>query len=244
MPAGAAGEERQQRQQETTTTTTQVGDLPEACLAQAIARTSPRDACRCTAVSRAFRAAAYSDHVWARFVPDDLDPLVDVPQSSAAAPKSSSKKKKDAYLALCHSAGAVTVGGGWCRVWLEKDTGARCYALSARSLSLPWDDGELSWKFKPHPRSRFAEMAELVGCTEPDIYGRLPAAAITPSTPNAAYLVYGTAGVHRSLSFPDQETAVAVGGRLPAERHAVCLCPEDDGDANETRSFRGGGGLR
>ena len=74
-------------------------------------------------------------------------------------------------------------------------------------------------------------------CTCLDIYGRLPAAALTPATPYAAYLVYGTAGGgHRGLSYPDQETAVAVGGRVVA-RHAVCLRP----DAAEARKFRGGG---
>ena len=85
---------------------------------------------------------------------------------------------------------------------------------------------------------RFAEVAELVDCTCLDIYGALPAAALTPAAPYAAYLVYGTAGGgHRGLSYPDQETAVAVGGRVVA-RHAVCLRPDDA----EARKFRGGGG--
>ncbi|XP_062192442.1 uncharacterized protein LOC133895929 [Phragmites australis] len=48
---------------------TQVGDLPEVCLVHAIALTSPRDACRCAAVSLAFHAAAESDHVWCNFLP-------------------------------------------------------------------------------------------------------------------------------------------------------------------------------
>jgi hypothetical protein len=86
-------------------------------------------------------------------------------------------------------------------------------------------------------------VAELVECTCLDIYGRLPAAALTPATPYAAYLVYDTAaavGGHRGLSFPDQETAVALGGR-PAARHAVCLRP-DDGEARRFGGAGGGGG--
>lgn len=43
-------------------------------------------------------------------------------------------------------------------------------------------------------------------------------------------------GGHRGLSYPDQETAVAVGGRVVA-RHAVCLRPDDA----EARKFRGRG---
>lgn len=73
---------------------------------------------------------------------------------------------------------------------------------------------------------RFAEVAELVDCTCLDIYGSLPLAALTPATVYAAFLVYGTApeGAYRGLSYPDQETAVAVGGQVVA-RHAVCLPP-------------------
>ncbi|RLN03201.1 F-box protein PP2-B10-like [Panicum miliaceum] len=218
---------------------TQLGDLPEACLAQAIALTSPRDACRCAAVSPAFRAAADSDHVWRAFLPPQLDDRYR-PAPVVLQPAPAAKSKKEAYLGLCEAAGAAAVDGedGGCRVWLERATGARCYALSARRLSLPWDDGEFCWKFMPHPRSRFAEVAELVDCTCLDIYGALPAAALTPGTPYAAYFVYGTAdGGHRGLSYPDQETAVAVGGRVVA-RHAVCLRP----DEAEARKFRGGGG--
>ncbi|KAL6659021.1 hypothetical protein ACP70R_003061 [Stipagrostis hirtigluma subsp. patula] len=198
---------------------TQVGDLPEACLALAIARTSPRDACRCAAVSPAFRAAADSDDVWQSFVPGDLQLLRRCP-----VPKGAAGSQKDAYLGLCD--GGVFVDGGGCRVWLERASGARCYALSARRLSLPWDDGEFSWRWTPHPLSRFDEVAELVDCTSLDIYGRLPAAALTPATPYAAYLVYGTTEALRGLSYPDQETTVAVGDRVVA-RHAVCLRPDE-----------------
>ena len=78
---------------------TQVGDLPELYLSQAIARTSPRDACRCAAVSPAFRAAADSDHVWRRFLP----------QGPAVATNKSTTSK-DAYLRLGDT-GAVLVDG-------------------------------------------------------------------------------------------------------------------------------------
>ncbi|TVU43335.1 hypothetical protein EJB05_09795, partial [Eragrostis curvula] len=85
-------------------------------------------------------------------------------------------------------------------------------------------------------QGRFSEVAELVDCTCMDIFGVLPAAALTPATTYAAFLVYGTAEGHRGLSYPDQETAVAVGARV-LERHRVCLRPDDD----ETLKFRGAG---
>jgi len=138
---------------------TQLGDLPEACLAQAIALTSPRDACRCAAVSPAFRAAADSDHVWRAFLPPQLDRAKPAP---VLQPAPASRGKKEAYLGLCDA--AVGEDGG-CRVWLERATGARCYALSARRLSLPWDDGEFCWKFAPHPRSRSTSFSSSASLT-------------------------------------------------------------------------------
>ena len=82
---------------------------------------------------------------------------------------------------------------------------------------------------------RFAEVAQLVCCTGLDIYGRLPASALTPATDYAAYLVFSVADEgHRGLSFPDQQTAVAFGGNA-ASSHAVCLRPDDD----EACKFRG-----
>ncbi|KAF7096901.1 hypothetical protein CFC21_098785 [Triticum aestivum] len=209
---------------------TRLEDLPESCLAHVLALTSPRDACRCAAVSPSFREAAESDAVWDRFLPPDYRAVLLRCCSGRPPPLSS---KKDAYLRL--SDGAVLVDGGDTAVWLARGSGAKCVALSARKLSLPWDDGEFSWRWTPHPRSRFAEVAQLVHCTGLDIYGRLPAAALTPATDYAAYLVFDVADEgHRGLSFPDQETTVAVGGRA-ASRHAVCLRPDDD----EARKFRG-----
>ena len=135
---------------------TQPGDL-----AQAIALTSPRDACRCAAVSPAFRAAADSDHVWRAFLPPQLDRAKPAPVP-VLQPAPASRGKKEAYLGLC--AAAVGEDGG-CRVWLERATGARCYALSARRLSLPWDDGEFCWKFAPHPRSRSTSFSSSASLT-------------------------------------------------------------------------------
>ncbi|PUZ41144.1 hypothetical protein GQ55_9G480100 [Panicum hallii var. hallii] len=225
-----AGDQRQQGR-------TQVGDLPEVCLAHAIALTSPRDACRCAAVSPAFRATADSDHVWRRFLPPGhRGASVSVhPPQGQQAPKPAGSK--DAYLRLCDAGAAVPVGegSGTQRLWLDRASGARCYMLSARALSLPWDDGEFSWRWTLHPLSRFGDVAELVECTSLDIYARIPAAELTPATTYAAYLVYGVAEGHRGLSYPDQETTVALGGaRVAPARHAVCLHP----DEAEARKFR------
>ncbi|KAM0858860.1 hypothetical protein ACQ4PT_047553 [Festuca glaucescens] len=212
--------------------TTRFDDLPLSCVAHVLALTSPRDVCRSAAVSPSFRDAAASDTVWERFLPADYLAIVLRSGSGRSAPPPSSKK--EAYLRLSDS-GVLVSDGGDPAVWLARGSGAKCVALSARKLSLPWDDGEFSWRWTPHPLSRFPEVAQLVGCTGLDIYGRLPASALTPATDYAAYLVFGVAEEgHRGLSFPDQETTVAVGGRA-ASSHAVCLCPDEE----EARKFRG-----
>ncbi|TVU42719.1 hypothetical protein EJB05_09140, partial [Eragrostis curvula] len=121
-----------------TATTTRVGDLPEECLAYAIALTgSPRDASRCAAVSPSFRAAADSDHVWHRFIPDDLRPR----------PRAAATRKSTSASATPRTPRPRTAEEG-------AGSGAKCYALSVRRLSLPWDDGEFSWRWAPHPSSR------------------------------------------------------------------------------------------
>ncbi|CAM0953697.1 unnamed protein product [Alopecurus aequalis] len=222
---------------------TPVFDLPEACVAHVIALTSPRDACRCAAVSPCFRDAAESDTVWERFLPPDYRSILQLHQ--APAPRSGTKvpsTKKEAYLGLTDV--AVLVDGGGMAVWLAKGSGAKCVALSARRLSLPWEDGEFSWRWMPHSLSRFPDVAQLVDCTCLDIYARLPTHALTPATAYAAYFIFATADGHRGLSFPDQETTVSVGG-CAVSRHAVCLRPDDA----QARRFMGvagtdGGGVR
>ncbi|VAI75996.1 unnamed protein product [Triticum turgidum subsp. durum] len=206
---------------ETAEERTRVCDLPEACVAHVIALTSPRDACRCAAVSPCFRDAAGSDVVWARFLPPDYLQLHQAParrfplsrSASTASAGAAASTKKETYLGLTDA--AVLVDGGGMAVWLAKESGAKCVAISARRLSLPWDDGEFSWTWTP----------------------RLPTAALTPATAYTAYLVFTTEDTHRGLSFPDQETTVSVGGSAPS-RHAVCLRP-DPTDARRFRDSKG-----
>lgn len=125
---------------------TGIGDLPESVVAQVISMTSPRDACRCAAVSPHFRAAAGSDAVWDRFLPPDHREILLLQQTRPPPPPSSSK---DAFRRL--SAGAVL--GDGTAVWFSPRRG-KCVALSARRLSLPWDGGEFTWRWAPHPKSR------------------------------------------------------------------------------------------
>lgn len=69
--------------------TSMAESLPTECLSLVISFTSPRDACRSSLVSRAFRDAANSDVVWDKFVPSDYPEII----SDDLVSKVSSKKE-------------------------------------------------------------------------------------------------------------------------------------------------------
>lgn len=69
--------------------------LPVECVSHIISFTSPRDACRSSAVSSVFRRAVDSDIVWDKFLPHDYKRII----SSSSSLNSMSKK--DLYFYLC-----------------------------------------------------------------------------------------------------------------------------------------------
>ena len=170
--------------------TTRLCDLPEACVAHVIALTSPRDACRCADVSPCFRDAAESDVGWARFLPPHYRANLTLHEAparrfslsrsgSTAGAASAASSKKEAFLGLTDA--AVLVDGCGMAVWLARGSGAKCVALSARRLSLPWEDGEFSWRWTPHRLSRYVQTSTSIlvrFCsfllTTPDLRTRLP----------------------------------------------------------------------
>lgn len=68
-------------------------DLPEDCISNIVAFTSPRDACVSSSVSKTFESAARSDSVWEKFLPLDYTSLA--PASGAFS------SKRELYFALC-----------------------------------------------------------------------------------------------------------------------------------------------
>ncbi|GMN62501.1 hypothetical protein TIFTF001_031583 [Ficus carica] len=68
--------------------------LPEECIFLILSKTSPRDLCRLSVVSSAFRSASESDVLWENFLPLDL-PETTVSISSLFA------SKKDLFFHLC-----------------------------------------------------------------------------------------------------------------------------------------------
>ncbi|CAA0815575.1 Putative F-box protein PP2-B12 [Striga hermonthica] len=84
--------------------------LPEDCIANALSLTSPKDACRLSAVASTFRSASQSDVVWGRFLPSDYRDLISGAVDGPDALLSKFRSKKDLYLHLCDH--PILIDGG------------------------------------------------------------------------------------------------------------------------------------
>ncbi|CAM0942953.1 unnamed protein product [Alopecurus aequalis] len=119
-----------------------IAHLPEELLAAIISLTSPPDACRASAVSRDFLAAAGSDTAWSRFLPSNLTQFVGAAERSLMALpsyKARFLRLTDEPALLLHTADT--------RMWVDRATGGKCYALAARALKISWDNTP-SWRWE------------------------------------------------------------------------------------------------
>ncbi|KAK3155516.1 hypothetical protein QOZ80_2BG0204200 [Eleusine coracana subsp. coracana] len=203
--------------------------LPEECVAYAISLTTPGDACHSSAVSPAFKAAADSDAVWTRFLPPDCAAVL-----ARADEPVDCESKKELFSRLCDS--PVLLDGATMSFGLERRSGAKCFMLSARALSIVWGDDPTCWIWTAGlPGSRFPEVAELVDVCWLEMSGKLQLSLLTPGTTYAAYLVYAMAedsyGLECHVGMPPLKaklTVVVVSGsggnsNKTSTEHAVCL---------------------
>ncbi|XP_044955815.1 F-box protein PP2-B10-like [Hordeum vulgare subsp. vulgare] len=204
----------------------EIARLPEELVSAALAHTSPRDACRAAAVSPAFRAAADSDDVWARFLPPGgLPPLADGEVAVPAPPSS----KKELFLRL--SAGPALLQDRLVSVWLDRETGAKCYMLSARNLFIVWGDTPQYWTWIPLEDSRFSEGAQLMSVCWFEIRGKIHSKMLSQNTTYAAYMVFKTTDNFYGLDFPVQEASISAGATNSTRK--VCLQGNDDDGGGE-----------
>ncbi|KAL5848620.1 hypothetical protein ACOSQ4_006633 [Xanthoceras sorbifolium] len=163
--------------------------LPEECISRIISFTSPRDACRSSVVSPAFKSASDSDAVWERFLPSDYQKIISSSISSSSTLFSLSKK--DLYLYLCHN--PVLINNSTMSFSLDKESGKKCYMVGARRLSIAWGDTPPYWTWTDKrllPESRFAEVAELNYVWWFDVKGRIETKTLSSKTNYVAYLVF------------------------------------------------------
>ncbi|GER55400.1 F-box family protein [Striga asiatica] len=125
--------------------------LPEDCIANALSLTSPKDACRLSAVASTFRSASQSDVVWGRFLPSDYRDLIAGAVDGPDALLSKFRSKKDLYLHLCDN--PILIDGGRKSFSLEKHSGKKCYMIAARDLYIVWSDTPQYWQWVYLPES-------------------------------------------------------------------------------------------
>ncbi|KXG31332.1 F-box protein PP2-B11-like isoform X2 [Sorghum bicolor] len=211
--------------------TCEIARLPEDLLSAALALTTPRDACRAAAVSRAFRDAAGSYAVWTRFVPRDLPPVAD---GELAGPAPPSKKERFLRLSDCRCPVLLADGlriqpvpknpllaYGLKSMWLDRGSGAKCYMLLERGLHISWGCTPCYWHWMNLPDSRF-EVAELMSVCWFEIRGKIHSKMLSRDTAYAAYIVFKIPFGSYGLDYPPQKASIdTVAGKKIIRK--VCL---------------------
>ncbi|KAM7466115.1 hypothetical protein LguiB_013677 [Lonicera macranthoides] len=196
-----------------------ISKLPEVCISEILSLTSPRDACRSSAISSGFKSAADADAVWHRFLPPDY--LEILARSDSPVVYST---KKQLYFLLCDS--LVPLDGGKLvdsRFMLDKRSGKKCYMLRSRELSIAGKDNEAHWNWPSILGSRFTEVAMLQSVRWLDIKGKIETRMLSPVTTYAAYLVYKLATSARDLIGPVKTSVRFLGDEVEAEATVVYL---------------------
>ncbi|XP_058182255.1 F-box protein PP2-B11-like isoform X3 [Rhododendron vialii] len=155
--------------------------LPEGCISQILSMTSPRDACRSSAISSGFDAAANSDPVWEKFLPSDYRQII----SRSVSPVVFSTKKQ-LYFSLFDS--PLLLDGGKLSFALDRESGKKCYTLPAREVAIAWKEDSRYWKWISLPE--FPEVAQLLFVCWLDIWGRINTAMLSTNITYAAYLIF------------------------------------------------------
>ncbi|KAG8372754.1 hypothetical protein BUALT_Bualt12G0099700 [Buddleja alternifolia] len=182
--------------------------LPEGCVSNIISFTSPKDACRASAVSLGFKFAVDSDLVWERFLPSDYQDII----ARSVSPIAYSNKK-DLYFILCQSP-PLLLDHGNLSFNLSKPDGKKCYMLPSRELHITWIDTPMYWKLTPLPESRFGEVAQLVMVCWIEIRGTIQSQILSPKTEYEAYLVFKTDEVSSGLDCSSKASIKFVKGNL------------------------------
>ncbi|PSR98364.1 F-box protein [Actinidia chinensis var. chinensis] len=195
--------------------------LPDGCISDILSLTTPRDACRSSAISKGFKSVADSDAVWNRLLPPDHREIIN--RAVAESPVVFSTKKQ-LFFRLAHS--HILIDGGNLSFALDKASGKKCYMLGARALTITWGSSKQYWTWISLPdQSRFSEVATLQEVCWLDIRGKLETRFLSPKTTYVAYLVFKVAEQQHGL----ENLLAKAWVRFVGKRGG-------DGDENETTS--------
>ncbi|XP_073269548.1 putative F-box protein PP2-B12 [Primulina huaijiensis] len=200
--------------------TTTICGLPEDCLANVLALTTPKDVCRFSAVASTFRSAADSDGVWERFLPSDYRDIIsrsiDGPDSLLRQVQS----KKDLYLRL--SDHPIIIDSGLKSFKLDKCSGKKCYMLPARDLYIVWGDTRRYWLWASHTKTSFSDVAQLRNVCWFEIVCSINTNMLSFDTNYAAYLVFKIKSGRYEFYHQPAEVCGGIKG-LEEEKHSFYL---------------------
>ncbi|OWM62915.1 F-box protein PP2-B15-like [Punica granatum] len=204
--------------------------LPGDCFAHILAFASPRDACRCSVVSPGIRSLTDSDAVWDNFLPYDYREII-----ARMVTPDVFRSKKEIFMKLCEP---LLIDGGTKTFWIDKSTGKKCYRLNAKHLSITLAENPLFWSWKPHPQSRFSEVAELRTIWWLEIKGMVKTIMLSPDTLYGVYLILQLADRAYGLDCLASEIILEFGSfKLLGTVH-LCRyrCKEQVGDCTSHRN--------
>ncbi|KAM0925505.1 hypothetical protein ACQ4PT_004156 [Festuca glaucescens] len=194
--------------------------LPEELLVHVISLTSPADAFRATAISRAFHVATDSDTVWSRFLRHDLPRF-----AKKELPRKPPSTKKGQFRCLADE--PVLLPRKFMRMQLDKATGAKCFTLSSSALQIPPYSRRGNWvrvgsNFDYSKRGkRFLRAAEVGYIQGLDIRAKVQRKMLSQNTTYVAYMVFKLADRFYGHDFPFQDASFGVAGSESVRQ--VCL---------------------
>ncbi|KDP28687.1 hypothetical protein JCGZ_14458 [Jatropha curcas] len=133
-----------------------LGDIPESCVASVLMYLDPIEICKLARLNRAFRGASSADFIWESKLPSNyrfiMEKLLDDENALADL------GKKDLYARLCRP---NPFDSGTKEVWLDKNTGGVCLAISSKALTITGSDDRRYWNHISTDESRFQTVAYL-----------------------------------------------------------------------------------
>ncbi|XP_078155391.1 putative F-box protein PP2-B12 isoform X1 [Carex rostrata] len=198
--------------------------LLQDCISHLLSLTTPRGACVLSSVSPTFRSMVDSDATWQRFLPSDYASFL----SHAIVPIEHASKK-ELFFRLCDH--PVPIYGGKMAFGLEKSSGAKCFTISARAMSMSFIDSNCLWKWVPLFNSRFSEAVQLcfnsfLNKDAMAFSGRIATKTLSAETTYTAYLIYRCTYYEFRTCIPASflESSVEIG--MVNAYNIVCLHPK------------------
>ncbi|EOA35548.1 hypothetical protein CARUB_v10020754mg [Capsella rubella] len=205
--------------------------LPEACVANILAFTSPADAFSSSEVSPVFRLAGDSDFVWEKFLPTDYKSLI----SQSSDGHRSFSSKKEIYRCFCDS---LLIDNARKLFKINKFSGKISYILSARDISITHSDHAAYWIWSNVSDSRFPESAELKTTDRLEIKGTIETIFLSPNTRYGAYLIMKvTKGAYGLDLLPAETLVTSKNGQV--SKSATYLSCLDEKKQQMKRLFYG-----